>query len=57
MQEKTDVVFVTEKCCNIDQLASCDLLKRGGDFLLLRRGEETGVVGVMRQSTAAARCE
>ena len=26
--EKTDVIFIVEKCCNIDELASCDLLKR-----------------------------
>ena len=43
--EKTDVVFITEKCCNIDELASCDLLERGGDFLFLRGGEETGALG------------
>jgi hypothetical protein len=42
--EKTDVVFITEKCCNIDELASCDLFKRG-DFLFLRGVEETGALG------------
>lgn len=55
--EKTDVVFFTEKWCNIDELASCDPLKRGGDFLSCAVMKKRARPVSWPESTAAARCE